>query len=179
VEGSPLSLAQIFPPGAASPGDQFPRATLLRFIQDAVDRRVLVLEAERRGYADEGDFLRLMSELRQDVAELPHLTPAEREWQLNEMREMALADRLYREEGIVRRRVEPGTVEDYYRSHSAEYDWVRKREALKGASPEKIERRVKEEMRRDLEAPAKREARRQREELAARYRGSYQVEILP
>jgi len=177
VNGVPLTMARVFPPGVMRAGDQMPRSTYEKFLDEAVNRAVVVQEAERRGYADTPEFKQLVGELRDDVAGLSNLSPEEREWQANELRELALADRLYREEGIVPRKVTPEEVDAYYRQHAAEYDWVRRREEARGATPERIERRVREEIRRDLQGPVGRETQQQREALARSLRDTARVEI--
>jgi hypothetical protein len=178
IDGVALRAEEVFPAGTLGPGSRIPRETYRTLLEEAVKRRVVVREAERRGYADDPEFLRLMGELREDVSGQPGLTPAERDWQLRELRETALAGRLYREEGIGTRRVTPAEIDARYRERSAEYDWLRKREAARGSTPARIEYRVREQIRADLEAPLHEEALRLREELAARLRLSIPTEVV-
>jgi hypothetical protein len=177
VNGVDLTPDKIFPPGVMRAGDQMPKVALDKFLEDAVNRAVLVQEAERRGLAEAPDFIKLVDDLRGDIAGMPNLSPEQQAWQLNELRDNALMDRVYREEGIVPRRLGPDEVETYYQAHASEYDWVRKREALKGSPPEKIERRIREEIRKDIQIPIKRELSRKRE-FSAALRKNATVEIL-
>ena len=157
VNGVALTASQIFPPGTLQPGDELPQLTLDKFVEDAVERVLLVQEAERRGFSQDPAFLQYMEETRQDIEEFPNLTPEQRVWQFEELRAMALMHRLFEAEGIMPRRLDPAEVEAYYQAHSSEYDWVRKREQLKGTPPDQIERRVLTEVRRDLQIPIRRE----------------------
>jgi hypothetical protein len=90
---------------------------------------------------------------------------------------MALAEKVYRDAGILPRKVTAEEVDAYYRQHAADYEAVRRREAERGRTPEKIERRVKDEIRRDLQGPIAAETRRRREALAAELRRSANVQI--
>jgi hypothetical protein len=178
VNGVDLTPSKIFSPGVMRSGDKLPKVALDKFLEDAVNRAVVVQEAEKRGFAEAPDFIKLVDDLRGDVAELPDLTPEAREWQLNELRDMALMNRVFQEEGIVPRRLGPDEVEAYYQAHAAEYDWVRKRETLKGSTPEKIERRIREEIRKDIQIPIKQELSQKRDAFTAALRETANVELL-
>lgn len=177
VNGVALTPARVFPPGVMRRGDELPKVAYDKFLDDAINRAVLVQEAERRGYADDPEFKRLVEQLRADIAGLPDLTQEQREWQVDELRGLALAEQVYRAEGIQPTRVTPEEVEAAYRAHAADYEWVRQRESLRGTSPEKIERRVRDQLRRDLQEPIARETRRRRDALAASLRSAASVQI--
>ena len=63
-----------------------------------------------------------------------------------------MINELYRQEGLIPERVSKEELDEYYETYSHQYEWVREREALKGRSPDQIERRIKKEMQRDLKA---------------------------
>lgn len=178
VNGVDLTPDKVFPPGVMNAGDEMPDVALEKFVEDAVKRALVVQEAEKRGFATDPEFAKLVEDLRGDVESLPNLSAEEKAWQLAELRDQALMDRLLLEEGIVPRRLEPGEAQAYYQAHSAEYDWVRKREALKGTPEDKIERRVMDEVRKDLMIPIRQEYTARREAFTAELREGAEVEIL-
>lgn len=178
VNGVDLTASKIFPPGVMRSGDRLPKIALDKFLEEAVNQALVVQEAEKRGYAEDPDFIKQLDEFREDVAGMPNLSPEERAWQFNELREMALMDRVFKEQGIVPQRLGNDEVEAYYQAHSSEYDWVRKREALKGSSPEKAELRVWAEIKKDLQIPIKRQLTQQRDEFTYSLLKQANVELL-
>ncbi len=139
------------------PGEELPQLTLDKFVEEAVDRTLLVQEAQRRGIASDPALLQYIEELKTDLEEFDNLSPAQKAWQFEEMRDMAFTHRLFEQEGLIPRQIEATEIESYYQAHASEYEWVRKRERLKGTPEDQIERRVLAEVRKDLQIPIRRE----------------------
>jgi len=72
---------------------------------------------------------------------------------LEQFSKMALINELYRKEGLIPERVSREEVDQYYETYGGyEYDSLREREASKGTPQDKIEKMIKRQIKRDLEA---------------------------
>jgi len=162
VNGTPVTIKDVIPPGVLLPGDSLPEMAHRKFMALAEEQRLLVQAAQEQGLTDRPAFLAVVAEVRQDLEEDPRLSDEDKAWRLEYFKRTALINELYHREGLMPERISKEAVEAYYESHSGQYEWLRKEEALKGSSPEKIERKVKQAMKRDMEAPLKEEMREKR-----------------
>jgi len=149
VNDTPVSVYDVIPPGTLKPGDELPEGAHRKFMDLAEDERLLVQEAQERGLADTPEYQAMVEDMREDLTEMSALSDEQRQWRLEHFSTMALINELYRQEGLMPQRVSGEEADRYYETRSDDYEWVRERETLKGTSPDKIERRVRQEMRRD------------------------------
>jgi hypothetical protein len=178
VDGIVITLDDLMPPGTLAAGEIMPREAYDKFLNKAIDDALLVGKAAEMGMADTEDFRELVEDMRKDLQEMPDLNEDDIAWRLDRFSKMALISDLYLREGLVPERVTREEVEDYYLSHGHEYDWVRKREGIKGSDPDRIERKVKEEIKRDLALPRNQEIRERREAYLEELRLQSDIRII-
>ncbi len=178
VNDRPVTIDDVIPPGVLKPGDSMPEMAHRKFMALAEEQRLLVQEAQEKGLADTPEFLERVADMRKDLEEESNLSDEDKQWRLEHFTRTFLINKLYRQEGLIPERVSNKEVDLYYESQGYEYEWLRKKEALKGSSPEKIERRVRKEIKRDLEAPLKQEIGEKRKAYIESLRERSDIETL-
>lgn len=178
VNGNPVSISDVLPPGVLQPGDSLPEAAYHKYLQNAVDQSLMLQEAGELGLMDTPEYQEMVEDMKNDLAELPGLSDEQKQWRLEDYSRMAVVQELYQREGLTPERINNEEVDTYYEAHNDEYEWLRKRENLKGSGTEKIERRVKMEIRRDLEAPRKKEVMEKRDAYLKSLRERADIEIM-
>lgn len=161
VNGQPVRMTDVMPPGVLETGARLPEGTYKAFVDQAVNASLLVQAAREMGIADDEDMARISENMRSELADVADdESPKEINWEVKHFTRTAVINELFRKEGLTAKMVGKDEVQEYYDGHSDEYDWLRKREAARGVTnPEQIERRVKEQIRQDLMLPRAKEAR--------------------
>ena len=161
VNGRPVRMTDVMPPGVLNAGARLPKGTYNAFVDQAVNASLLVQAAREVGIADDEDMARISENMRRELAEVSDdESPEEIDWEVKHFTRTAVINELLRQKGLTAKMVGADEVQEYYDGHSDEYDWLRQREAARGeTNPEQVERRVKEQIRQDLMLPRAREAR--------------------
>ena len=161
VNGRPVRMTDVMPPGVLNAGARLPKGTYNAFVDQAVNASLLVQAAREMGIADDEDMARISENMRSELAEVSdNESPKEIDWEVKHFTRTAVINELLRQKGLTAKMVGDDEVQEYYDGHSDEYDWLRQREAARGeTNPEQVERRVKEQIRQDLMLPRAREAR--------------------
>ncbi len=178
VNGDPVSISDVLPPGVLQAGDSLPEAAYNTYLQKAIDQRLLLQEVRELGLMDTPEYQEMVEDMKDDLSELPGLTDEQKQWRLEDYSRMAVIQELYQREGLSPERIKDEEVDTCYEAHNDEYEWLRKRENLKGSSPEKVERMVKMEIKRDLEAPRKKEVMEKRNAYLESLRERADIEIM-
>ena len=153
VNDTPVTIGNVVPPGVLKPGDEMPEDASLKFMNLAIEQQLLVQEAKARGLADAPEYQGIVEDMKNDLAEMQGLSEEQKQWRLEQFSKMALINELYRKEGLIPERVSREEVDQYYETYGGyEYDSLREREASKGTPQDKIEKMIKRQIKRDLEA---------------------------
>jgi len=179
VNNQPVTITDIMPPGSFEPGDVVEEKSYKALIEKAVDQSLLVQKAGELGLSENEKYKEGVDFLRQQYEELElGDTPEEREWLIQNQARAALISELLSKEGLVPERVSDEEVREFYENNSVEYNWLREREAARGATPAAVERMVKEQIRRDLEEPMMREAGEKQKEYIESLREKADIQYL-
>jgi hypothetical protein len=179
VNGQPVAITDIMPPGSFDPGDMIQEESYKALIDKAIDQALLVQKAEELGGEDSDSFAVISDYLREQYKEMDlGGSPEENEWIIRNLTSAAVVNDLYQQEGLIPERVSDEEIQQYYDNNSVEYEWLRKRESARGSTPEMVERRVKEQIRRDLEEPNMREAAEKQKEYVELLRERADIEYL-
>jgi hypothetical protein len=162
VNGTPVTVNDVIPPGVLLPGDSLPEMAHRKFMALAEEQKLLEQAAQEKGLDDTSAFSARVEDMRQDLEADPNLSDEDKQWRLEHFTRMVLIGELFRQEGLIPERISRETVDAYYESHSDDYEWLRKEEASKGSSPARIETKVKQAIKRDLEAPLREEMKEKR-----------------
>lgn len=178
VNDLPITAYDLFPPEVLEPGEVLPEQAYRAYLDQAIERKVLLDEARRLGMADTGTYRETIAEMEEDLQVLHNLNEEQRQWRLKHFSETVLVDSLYKAEGLIPRRVTKEEIEEYYGEHGDEYEWLRERERRKGSDPDKIEKRVRDMIKKDIKEPISRDMREKRSAFADSLRQKANIEIL-
>lgn len=155
-----VSLNSVLPPGYLNPGEPFAEAGYNAFLDMAIDRELVVQKAYEMDIIDSEELQVMKEDLHERLTSTNRRSSQEEiDWQVDHMITSAVVNKLYEKEGLKPPRITEENVEQHYNSRSADYNWLREREAVKGTSEDKIERRVRDQIKKDLRAPLVQESR--------------------
>lgn len=159
VNGRPVAIGNVIAPNVLQPGDTLPESAYKKYLDKAVDETLLMQQAEEEGLTDSQEYAEIVADTKKDLDEISSLSEEEKAWRVQRVAKMAAINELFMKEGLVAEKVTPQEVNQYYENNAGNYDWLREREAARGTSPERIERKVKQQIKRDLMAPRRKEIR--------------------
>lgn len=161
VNGRPVRITDVMPPGVLEAGARLPKGTYKAFVDQTVNETLLVQAAQEMGIANDEDMARISGNMRRELAEVSdNESPEEIDWEVKHFTRTAVINELLKQKGLTAKMVGNDEVQEYYDGHSDEYHWLREREAARGnTNPAQIERKVKEQIRQDLMLPRAKEAR--------------------
>lgn len=159
VNGRPVAIGDVIAPNVLQPGDSLPESAYKKYLDKAIDETLLMQQAQEEGLTDGKEYAEVVADMKKDLDEISSLSEEEKEWRVQRVAKMAAINELFMKEGLVAEKVTPQEVNQYYENNAGNYDWLREREAARGTSPERIERKIKQQIKRDLTAPRKKEIR--------------------
>ena len=174
-----VSLNSVLPPGYLEPGDPMAEAGYNAFLDMAIDRELAVQKAREMDIIDSEELQTMKEDLHEKLLETNRRSSKEEiDWQVDHMITSAVVNKLYEKEGLMPPRTTKEDVEQYYNSRSADYNWLRERERVKGTSEDKIERRVQDQIKKDLRAPLVQESRKKQRVYLDTLRDQANIEYL-
>jgi len=154
-----VSLNTVMPPGALEPGEPMAEEGYKAYLDMAVDRELVVQKAAEMGIMESEQFRNIKDRLRAELEEGdPQAKKEDIDWEVDYFAATAVVNEVYRKEGLAPRRVTEEEVNENYDTRNADYDWLREREKNRGTGEDKIERKVREQIKRDLRDSAMQEA---------------------
>lgn len=179
INGKPVTLGDVVPPGVIESGGTLHEDGYNQFINQAVDRSLLLQKAEDLGLTSTREYNAIQETMRAELGDMSMGgTEEERDWEIKYFTTSAVINELYRKEGLMPQRVSQEEIQTYYENNSVEYEWLRKREAAKGTNADKIERKVLDQIKKDLNFPSQKETREKRKAYLDELRGDANIEYL-
>ncbi|RLB42175.1 MAG: hypothetical protein DRH12_06390 [Deltaproteobacteria bacterium] len=163
VNGKPVSIEDVVPPNVLHLRDTLPATAYRKYVNKAINEALLVEKAIEEGLMDDEEYARILMDTKKDLDEISSLSEEDKEWRAQRVAKTALIRKLFKNEGLVAEKVTRQEVEEYYAAKSASYNWLREREVARGTTPERIEIKVRQQIKRDLVGRRRREMRREQE----------------
>lgn len=177
VNGRPVAIGDVIAPNVLQPGDTLPESAYKKYLDKAIDETLLLQQAQEEGLTDSKEYAEVVADMKKDLDEISSLSEEEKAWRVQRVAKMAAINDLFMKEGLVAEKVTPQEVNQYYENNAGNYDWLREREAARGTSPERIERKVKQQIKQDLMAPRRKEAREKQKAYIQSLREYADIEI--